>query len=194
MRPLFIIGLFLLVCGCNNRSSTAADVNTAEAEKPASFFPVTAFIKGQLREIGSSITPLKYTTIDGHTDSAWLKSEELGLAFAEFLTPVIDSTNLTGLFTENKFVDRSYNDAITFTYEPRQQLPDTMALKMWTVYIDPEKNTVQKVYLKKEKGNKELQLTWQTGKWASTITIANNPDGTSKVEKEEKIIWDFNNR
>ena len=39
--------------------------------------------------------------------------------------------------------------------------------------------------------NKTMQLTWQGDKWCKTVIIVNNPDGSSVVEKEEKISWDF---
>lgn len=191
LLPLFIS--LLIACNSNKQDAPPATPQ-AEAEKQASFFPVTAYIKGQLKEMSTTTAPLKYNITGDHKDSVWVRPEDLNLEFSEFLTPEIDSVNLVSLFNENKFVDRSYNDAITFTYEPKGELPDTMSLRMWTIYIDPKKNSVQKIFLKKQKGNKDLQLTWQTGKWASIITITNKPDGTSAIEKEEKIIWDFNDQ
>jgi len=183
--------LFLL-SSCNNANTAnkkAGSVDTAVVEKQ-SFFPVTAYIKGQLYSITTKgINPLKYTTIHDHTDSVWLKTEELNSAVKDFLTPEIDSTNLTSLFSENKFVDRSLDDAFTFTYDPIKKLPDSMQLIHWDVYVDSKTGNVQRIYmLKNTKDNKQLQLTWLNDRYCKIITIDN---GTSKVEKEEKISWDF---
>src|SRR5882762_1148044 len=114
------VTLFLL-SSCNNANTAKkiSGVDTAAVVEKQSFFPVTAYIKGQLYSITTKgINPLKYTTIHDHTDSVWLKTEELNSAVKDFLTPEIDSTNLTSLFSENKFVDRSLDDAFTFTYDP----------------------------------------------------------------------------
>jgi hypothetical protein len=43
----------------------------------------------------------------------------------------------------------------------------------------------------KNKGDVELKLTWQSDKWCSIVTIKNNADGSSKVEKEERIVWSY---
>jgi len=109
----------------------------------------------------------------------------------EFLQPEIDSANLVPFFTETKFLDQTIN-AFTFTYDPKIQLPDSVNLKHWDVYIDPETSKVKRVYIIKRSGeNKILQLTWQSNEWCKTTTIITTPDGISKIEKEEKISWDY---
>lgn len=156
------------------------------------FFPVTSYIKGQLFDIiKKGVNPLKYTTIKGHTDSVWLKIEQLQETVKEFLEPEIDSANLTTLFTEKKFLDQTL-DAFTFSYDPSDQLPDTMKLMHWDVYVNPETGKVKRVYMVKSGGNdRTLQLTWIGDKWCKITTLINNPDGSSVVEKEEKITWEY---
>lgn len=192
LRSALSILVIIFLFSCNN-SSTAptatAQKDTAQERK--SFFPVTSYIKGQINEFQQSINPIKYTTINDKTDSVFLKIEDIGAALKEFLTPEIDSTNLIDLFSETKFLDRSYDDAFTFTYDPIKTLPDTFELNHWVVYVDAQTGTVKKIYMVKSKGDKELQLTWKNNEWCSIVTIVNNPDGTSKVEKEEKIVWSY---
>src|SRR5437762_12721098 len=87
----------LLLQSCNNYSEKKAAPFSppVETKEKVSFFPVTDYIKGQIREITeNNINPKKYITINGHTDSSWLKMEELPGAFSDFLHPVIDSLNL----------------------------------------------------------------------------------------------------
>ena len=156
------------------------------------FFPVTSYLKGEIYNIKKSgINPLKYTSVNTHTDSVWLKIEELDAVFQEFLQPEIDSLNLITLFTEKSFLDQSIN-AITLTYDPSVQLPDTMKLKHWDVYIDPVANTIKRVYMVKEiSKTRSLQLTWVNNQWCKITTIVTDENGISKIEKEEKITWDF---
>ena len=190
--------VLVLLQSCNNsaKNKTPDPVKHVPLENQVAekqrFFPVTTYIKGQLFEITQKgITPLKYSTINGHTDSVWLKTENFTQAFSEFLHPEIDSANLISLFTEKKFMDQTI-DAFTFTYDPAGVLPDSMTLNHWDVYIDPASGKVRRIYMVKNIGeNKTIQLTWQGDKWCKTIYIITNPDGTSTVEKEEKITWSF---
>ena len=58
---------------------------------------------------------------------------------------------------------------------------------------EPQATTskVKRIYLiKKTSDNKTLQLTWQSNQWCKITTIVNDAAG-SKVEKEEKITWDY---
>jgi hypothetical protein len=183
--------IVLFSCSGDSKQVSAAAAKTAESQK---FFPVTDFLKGEMKNISSKgVNPLRVTTTGNQHDSAWLKLEELGTVLNEFVTPVVDSTNLISLFTETKFLDQTLN-TYTFTYSPSGKLPDTMQLQRWDVYVDPETGTVKKVYMLKNSGDKTLQLTWQTGKWCKITTLAKKPDGNTGVEKEESIIWDFSSQ
>ncbi|MBL7701827.1 MAG: hypothetical protein JNM14_06225 [Ferruginibacter sp.] len=188
---LLTSGFFL--SACNNSGKPGAEkppvADTAEKQK---FFPVTAFLKGEIFNLKQSgINPLKYTTVKDHTDSAWIKIEELDTALREFLNPEIDSANLVSLFTEKSFLDQSIN-AITLTYEPSGILPHSMHLKRWDIYIDPKTNNVRRIYMVKETDNaKTLQLTWLSNQWCKIVAIITNEKGESKIEKEEKFILDF---
>ncbi len=156
------------------------------------FFPVTDYLEGEVYNIKKSgVNPLKYTTIDGHTDSVWIKIEEVDSVVAEFLQPDIDTTNLIALFSGKSFLDQSLG-AATFTYDAVVPLPDSMKLKHWDVYIDPKTNKVTRVFMIKEPAkNKTLQLTWLSGQSCKITTIGTDANGVMKVEKEEKLIWDF---
>ena len=177
---------------CSDSASPETKKQEKEPAKKQSFFPVTSYIRGQMYEIRTTgVNPLKYSTSNNHTDSAWLKIEELEEAVKEVLSPVIDSTNLVSLFTEKNFLDQTIA-AYTFTYEPSGKLPDTMKLKHWDVHIDAETDKVKRIYMVKEiSPSKTLQLTWQGGKYCKIVSIITDKNGNSSVEREEKIIWDF---
>jgi len=184
--------LAVVVLSCNSATEIPMEKEVqAEPEKVA-FFPVTDYIKGQIVEIrNKGINPHKFTSENNKQDSAWLKMEELDTAFQVFLTPEIDSTNLSSLFTEKKFLDQTIN-AFTFTYDPVKALPDSFSLQRWDVYVDPQKNTVRRIYLlKKTPDHKTIQLTWQSGMWCKMVTISEDEKGNAHVEKEVTIKWDF---
>ena len=194
MKIILSVSVFaLLLFSCKNaRQPVTAATEKVTATKPQSFFPVTSYIKGEIYNFKKSgINPLKYTTINNHTDSTWLKIEDLDAFVQEFLQPEIDSANLITLFTEKSFLDQSIN-AITLTYDPLVTLPDTMQLKHWDVYINPETNKVKRIYIVKEiNKNKILQLTWVNNQWCKILSIVTDEKGISKIEKEEKLTWDF---
>ncbi len=184
--------IFLNACTNNNTVEKTTVPDTAVAAEPVHFFPVTAYLKGQVYDITQrGITPIKYTTINNRTDSVMVKFEQLNSLLAEFLQPEIDSLSLIAFYTETKFFDQSVN-AVTFTYDAKPALPDSAALRHWDVYIDPGTGKVKRIYMVKNiAANKTLQLTWQSSKWCKTVTLIPKPDGSSSVEKEEKILWEY---
>jgi hypothetical protein len=192
MTKYFIALTLLAFTACNNSDEKPVQPVAETAEQKQSFFPVTAYLKGQIYDIKQKgLTPIKYTTVKEHTDSLMVKFEELETLAKEFLSPEIDSVNLIDFYTESKFLDQTI-EAFTFTYEIKNTAPDSIQLLHWDVYIEPEKSKVKRIYMIKKAGpGKTLQLTWLSNKWFKTTTILNNADGSSSVEKEEKISWDY---
>ena len=194
---LFFILLFTVSCkqkqSSNKESKLIAAVDSSFKEKEtAGFFPVTSYLKGQLLDIqNSGINPLRLEVSKGKTDSTWIRMELLETEFADFLSPSIDSVSLATLFAEKKFFDQTLN-SITLTYDPIGKLPDSISFQRWDIYIDPEKNVVQRIYLvKKVSPNSSKQLTWQSGKWCRLVTIAENTEGKSAVTHEVTYKLDY---
>jgi len=193
MKILFPVTAWLMILlSCNNAGDTRTGDTKAGNEEKQKFFPVTSFLKGEIFNLKKNgINPLKYTTVNDHTDSVWLKIEDIDDAVKEFLQPEIDTSNLTAFFTEKSFFDQTIN-AVTFTYEASGALPDTLKLVNWDVYIDPGANRVKRIYMVKQQDKQTvLQLTWVTGQWCKITTIETDEKGGSAVKKEERITWDF---
>ena len=197
-KSFFSIIIILVAIGCttstNNKTSTVATV--VNETKKDSFFPVTSFLKGQMITLDSlPVTPLHTITVNHKTDSVWLKKKQLIPLLIGFLSPEIKETNLIKYFKETSFNDQTLN-AITFTYDPVNPLPDSISLRHWDIYIDPESGKILKVYLVKKLKEKEgiitQQLTWKTNKWATITTLLNKPNGDTQLLKEDKFIWNFN--
>ncbi len=194
---LFFVLIFIFSCeqkeNSNKEKKLSAAVDSSFKEKEtAGFFPVTSYLKGQLLDIrNSGINPLRLEVSKGKTDSTWIRMELLETEFADFLSPSIDSVSLSALFSEKKFFDQTLN-SITLTYDPIDKLPDSIAFQRWDIYIDPEKNVVQRIYLvKKDSPDSSKQLTWQSGKWCRLVTIADNTGGKSAVTREVTYKLDY---
>lgn len=189
---LYFILFFL--SSCQNYGKTKKIKGTDDNE--TSFFPVTDFLKGQLRELDSmSLTPLKTVTNKKKTDSVWLKRGNIREFATPFLTPVFDSAKMSSYYTSKSFLDQTIN-SFTLTYDANKNLPDNIFLQHVNVYIDPQTNTVDRIYLEKEKmegdTNVIIQLTWKTNEFCSIRTIKQAPGADPEII-EEKMIWNFDN-
>lgn len=189
---LFLYWVLLLGCNNNNPGSQKENYNSAHyaPQEKISFFPVTSFIKGEIMSIKQAgLNPWIITNANGKTDSTWLKIEDLPAAFASFLTPVIDSTNLINNYKETSFLDQTIG-AYTFVYEPTKQLPSTFSLQRWDVYIDQQTNKVKRIYWLKQYGDTLQHLTWLSGKWAKTMTLLTKNNKETLLQ-ETTIHWNF---
>ena len=187
-----LVAFFLYAC--NNKNKQAEQAATI-IDSTVAFFPVTSFLKGQLIALDSlPITVLRIVTIKGKTDSFWIKKENVPPLLQDFFTQEINTTNLTAFFKESKFNDEGV-DAITFTYEPKAAIPDSISLKHWDVYVKLQTGKVKRVYMVRQvKQGAEiftLQLTWVTDKWAKIVTISNKSTRQSELIKEEQFVWRF---
>jgi len=193
-RLFAVFASVLLIYGCSDQKTQTSLETKKEPVKKQTFFPVTDYIRGQLKEIESlPVTPVKIINNNGNRDSIWMKKENIR-AFAEpFLHPEIDSANFNELFIESSFLDQTI-DAITLSYDPAGKLPDSLQLRRWDVYINPKKNTIIRIYMVKE-GSKNgitqtFQLLWKSGQWCKITTITEHPGNPPDI-KEELMKWDF---
>ncbi len=191
----FIGGILLFIgltgCGSKKTEPASAAAIVSEPKQEENYFPVTTYIRGQINDIKhSAVNPLQIITQNNRSDSSWLKIEFLDTVFRQFLSPVIDTANLKAFFSESKFLDNSVG-SYTWTYEPAKQLPDTLDLQRWTVYVDPFTERVSSIFMvKKLPDNKQLQLYWLADSAGKIVQIKDNA-GTAVVEKETVIKWDF---
>ena len=192
-----LIFISLLFVSCTQQQSQTPLQTEKDSTEDNSFFPVTQFILGELAQIDSlPVTPLKIITMNGKEDSIWMKNKDVRIFAQPFLHPKIDTANLKGLFAQKSFLDQTIN-AFTFSYDPVSTLPDTMQLKRWDVYIDPQKSKVKRIYMVKEimenngATKQTMLLTWIAAHWCKITTITEQQHNPPKI-KEEKMIWEFN--
>lgn len=188
----FVIALLTILVSCSQADQSKP--LDAVPQDSTTFFPVTDFLEGQLKEIESMpVTPLKTITENGKVDSSWVTREAIRNFAKPFLLPEIDSISMNQYFTGKSFLDATIN-LITLTYDPKIVLPGNLKLRHWDVYIDPESGEVQRVYMVKEVWEQDInvttQLTWNVNKWCSIRSITQK-EGSTPVIKEEKMVWKF---
>jgi hypothetical protein len=189
-----VIFFIFLQYACNQKKSSVPYQAQKDSTEQQTFFPVTEYIRGQLKEIDSlPVTPVKIININGKEDSVWMKKEDIRPFAEPFLIPEIDTANFKKLFVGKSFLDQTIN-AVTFSYDPIDKLPDTLQLRRWDVYIDPQKNSIKRIYIVKQINNngtlQTVQLTWRSNKWCKITTITEQQGNQDK--KEETMKWDFN--
>jgi len=200
MRITTLLILVLAVSiSCNQGKKTVDTTervnqkNVDSSKETASFFPVGDFIKGELTEIRrNGKNPIKYFFRGKQQDSSWIKVEALETEFQEFYSPLIDSISYASFFSEKKFFDETLS-AVTLVYDPINILPETLPWINWDFYIDPETNSVNRIYLvKKLSPDQSRQFTWIPGKSCRAITIVESNKGEKpQIIDEVNIKWDY---
>ena len=198
MQKLFLFlpaACFLFLSACHS-GETARPMASATVADSTNIFPVTSFLRAQLKELDTMpVTPLFVITKNGKDDSTWMQRTDIRKNAFPFLSPEIDSATMHLFFKENSFLDQTIN-AYTFSYDPKKTLPDSLNLTHWDVYMNPQTNSIERIYMVKEfdSANQSItrQLTWVVNKWYSIRTLTQTPGQEAEI-KEEKMIWDFNN-
>ncbi len=195
-RIFFIASVFVL-CSCKQKpttvpATTAVSTSTESEEPKQGFFPVNSFIRGEINGLRTQgINPIEYRIYGEKKDSSWLQSENFEKSMIAFLEPSIDSISLSSWFSESSFLDQTIN-AVTFSYDPKTELPDSFPIRRWDVYIDPATEKVRRIYIVKKllSGNVQ-QLTWQAGHWAKILELDPSKTGNSAVIRLTEIKWDY---
>src|ERR1700741_5274201 len=98
IKQFLFVALLLCLFSCHSHTDTtpAATPVATTPRTDTSFFPVTAYIRGQMLQFDSMpVTPLHIITIRDKSDSQWVKREQLKSFLTAFLEPEITETNLT---------------------------------------------------------------------------------------------------
>jgi hypothetical protein len=194
-RWISIIGsvFMLLTFSCKHpKKNTHADTEGA-------FFPVISFLKGQVKDIDTSLYRIiKIETVNNKIDTEYIKREDFKNYAREFTDlPDITSDNLKGDYQEAKTYDdalKSYILTYTTNSKDREIVkedvminpqPDDMGnsevksilIDKWSTHGD---STVHK------------NLLWQTNKRFLVVTQTEYSNKPEKVQKLEVVWNDYN--
>lgn len=185
--------LILAACGGKQQSSEpSADAfeNMDTSHVFPTFFPVNSFIRGEIEMLKQQNKKIiRVQKPKGVTDSVEINFTDWEKEMNVLLSPPIDSTALSVYFIENKFLDQSIG-SITLTYDTSENIPDSIPWKNWIVYINPEDQQVNRIYLVKKNGTHMVdQITWVPGKFCKWITINSDPNCKLNKTDEKMFIW-----
>jgi len=187
---IVMIGLFFS-CKHKKNDSIVSEYPTEDTTNAApSFFPVTGFIEGQIAELKNSNKKITaYLSKANKTDSMPLLPKIWDSVFADFHLPNIDSATLSKYFKETKFEDQTL-EAITLSYDAKETLPNDILWKHWDIYINPETNEVERIYMVKSlPNNTTLQLTWIPGNSCKKTFITEGDTTNKMMVSEATYQW-----
>ena len=175
--------MLLLISACKNK-------NKATDETPIS---AVSIIQGQINHLDTSLYQFtRYETVNGKTDTNWIKREEAKQLAADFLSmPDITQKGYFSQYTEERLIDASLNTlSITATAKKEDaeiqrqiiiiNLDQTAEGKVSSIYIDRYKQIKDSLT--------EQKLFWEIDKFfqiGNIIQVKDQPEKSQLL----KVAW-----
>lgn len=184
-KLLSLLFLMILSAGCKDKEKN---------ENATSFFPVSSFLKGQVKNVDTSLYRIiKIETVDGKTDTSYIRREEFGEVAKEFTTlPDIGSEKLSDDYVESQLYDESL-EAFILTYTTKEedneiQRADVMLGRANEEGTNDVKNVIIRTIENKSKTSIEKSMVWYVDQKFIIITKTFTKDQPEKIKKLE-VIW-----
>jgi len=183
----FIIFFVCLIASCSQNKTEKS--TTGETEINASFFPVGNYLLGDVESIKQNGISPKYVHVkNGISDSSFLQLQNIQTNLSDFLNPLIDSIGMNSWVKESKFYDQSIA-SFTLSYDVQKEYFEKTAWRKWDVYVDPESQKVDRIFLVKNVSDSTIaQLTWIPKSYAKIVIINNQ---NSSVVEEKTFFWNY---
>lgn len=175
----------LPACKNNPPSGTSAEMHSSKQ-----FYPISNYVYGELNYLDSMpLAVIKYTTIDGVTDTSVVeKSKFKGIA-QSFFTPDIGSSKFKNQYKEESFIDATLG-TITLTYTATN---DTAEIRKTDVLLNQEDTKVRTLYVEKKitgtDNSGTQKMLWTTHRYCQITTLQQKTDTPEKIIVE-KYVWD----
>ena len=182
-----IIIFVCLIASCSQNKSEKS--TTAQPASDASFFPVGNYLLGDIESIKHQGISPKYAHVkNGISDSAFIQLQQIDSCLSDFLSPMIDSIGMNSWVKESKFYDESIA-SFTLSYDVQKDFFEKTAWRKWDVYVDPESQKVDRIFLVKNISDSTIaQLTWIPKSYAKIVIINNQ---NSSVVEEKTFFWNY---
>lgn len=201
-KALFISWFITALIACNNHTVTETNPgettkkDSAEATPDTSgFFPVAAFIGGEIKTIDSFQLPLTKTiTINNKPKVFPVSDEEFRALAKNFTEPDVNSPELAKHYTKSNIADESI-PSITLSFTAND---NTVPVRKVDVYVKPDPASTDKVsaiYIEKSFTSGDTivnqRLYWKAGRnmQITTEKIINNK---TLPLQQVKVVWDPN--
>ncbi len=187
----------LFAISCKNRSSineqvTSADSLPDSASTRKNYLPIPLLLESDKSKVEQDVAGiLRKITINGKTDSSFIKADEFKKHSSVFDLPGLDSAYFVSHYTESSIVDET-TETVQLLYAAKT--PDLPVSKL-IVYIKKGavSDKVDMIYLDKnfQKGDTSIsqRLTWKFGRYYLVATQEEGP-GNYQLRKMEKVIWE----
>lgn len=185
MKPGIIAVLTLLLFSCSDGSvEEPLDQNEIDTTKPKEYFPLLSFLKGEIRAVDSLPVGIKvYRTINGHTDSGYIKPGEFHTLAEEFLTPELEEEKFRNIYNESSFYDRGSKSS-TFYYETQDQVAKVKRIDIITKATDTY-DKVTSIFIEKmdRQGDSVIfkKLMWKPGQEFQVI----------EDKRVTRVVWQY---
>jgi hypothetical protein len=115
MKILFACtALCLIISSCGNNQMETDE----KASEPKSFFPISEYVKGEIKLVDSLPVGIMKKIIKGASrDSSFIERPEFHILARDFTHSTLDKSSLETKYTEHSFMDET-TGYYTFTYEP----------------------------------------------------------------------------
>jgi hypothetical protein len=183
-----VLGLTVITAGCQQPQKPAAS-SSAEQD----YFPVKAYLLGQLHTIDSLQLPVtKYFSGSGKSDTSLLSTAECRQLAAGFLEQDISDPSLKSQYEESSFADQSV-PSINFTYLTKAT---NLPLKRVDVVLKPDPvnaDQVKSIYMEKyyQQGDTAIQekLFWKADHYYQVIR-SKQAGNSQPLLEQFKVVWD----
>ena len=199
--PAVLFVTLFIISACNNNQTTlvanaATDTTMARdtvTTKKEDFFPVSAYIGGQLKIIDSLQLSLSMaTTINNNTRYSVATDKQLRQWADLFQHPDINEPSLKGQYKETNIADES-GPSVTLIYTALNAM---LPVQKVNVFIKPDpiqNDKVTGVYIEKSFTSNDTvysqRLLWKSGKSLQVVTEKKMKDIALPAE-QVKITWD----
>jgi hypothetical protein len=184
-RLLLFLSFIILITACKDRKKN---------ENAPEFFPVSSFLKGQVKNVDTSLYRIiKIETTGGRSDTSYIKREEFGKVAQEFtLLPDISSDKYYDDYEETQMYDDALESFIlTYTTKEEEneiQRADVMLGRANEEGTNDVKNIIVRTVQNKDNTSIEKSMVWYVDQKFIIITKTYTKDKPEKINKLE-VIW-----
>lgn len=186
IRVFACLATLVLLAGCKEKKKKSA----APADQ---FFPVTAYLKGELARMDTSLaTFYKIEVADGKSDTTPIRNADVKKYAGEFATlPDISADSLRNDYQVTHEYDDILN-AFVFMFTTQEDHP----VRREDVVLDPQpnaqgKNDIQSIFVELWQSHRDStvrkNMLWNAGRNFQITTITEK-GGTEKTKKLQ-VVW-----
>ncbi len=184
MNKITALLIIFFIAGCKEK----------KPDKHIDVFPALSFIKGQIRQVDSSLYRIVVIkTENNKSDTSYAKREEFGMLAKDFTDlPDIGSDKLKNDYEETQFYDETLQSVI-LTYIANEkdnevQRQDVIIDQANAAGLNDVETIIVHTIENKRKTTISKNLVWYANKKFTVITKTNKGDEAEKISKLE-VIW-----